>query len=72
MQALLRPNVLQFIGGAIAVLMGVFVLKGSTEGPGLVMLGVFTMGNALKSAGDVMEGRKAAAEAKRASQPPAP
>ena len=59
----LTPNVLQFIGGLIAVLVGALVLKGSAEGPGLVMAGVFAMGNALKSPGDVMQARKASASA---------
>lgn len=60
MQKLLTPNRVQFIGGAIAVLIGTFVLKGNVEGPGLVMAGVFAMGNALKSTGQVLEERKAA------------
>lgn len=54
----LTPNVMQFIGGAIAVLFGAYVLKGSAEGPALVLAGVFAMGNALKSTGQVIDERK--------------
>lgn len=70
MEFLKSPNVLQFIGGVVAVLLGALVLKGDSQGPALVMAGVFAMGNAIKSPGDAMAAR---AEKKRASMaPPAP
>ena len=68
MQKILTPNVMQFLGGVVAVLIGALVLKGTTEGMGLVGLGVFAMGNAIKSPGHVMQER--AAEKRRSSMPP--
>lgn len=68
MDFLKSPNVLQFIGGTIAVLVGALVLKSDSNGQMLVVGGVFAMGNALKSPGDAM----AAAKARKSVAPPAP
>jgi len=67
-EILKRPNVLQFLGGLIAVLVGALVLKGSVEGMGLVGLGVFAMGNAIKSPHDAMS----EAKARKSLAPPPP
>ncbi len=66
----LSPNVLQFIGGAVSVLLGSLVLKQGADGA-LVMGGVIAMANALKSPADMHASSKAAKEAKRQSAPPA-
>jgi hypothetical protein len=66
MQKLLTPNTMQFIGGLIAALLAKLVFKDD----GFYTVAVFATGNALKSAGDMMQARKDAQ--RQSSAPPAP
>ena len=68
----MSPNVLQFIGGTVSMLIGVLVLKQDANSL-MVGGGALAMANALKSAGDAYKGAQEKAAAKRASMaPPAP
>lgn len=68
-EILKRPNVLQFIGGAVSVLIGALVLKQDANGA-LVLGGVIAMANAIKSVGHVMEEK--AAQKRASVAPPEP
>ena len=70
MQAFIsKPGVATFVGGVICILLGALVLKGQDTGAGLVHLGVFAIGLALKSPGTMVAEH---AEKKRASMAPPP
>ncbi len=72
MQRIMTPNTLQFIGGAVSILIGALVLKQDANGA-LVLGGVLAMANALKSPADMHAASKAKQEAKRqSSAPPKP
>ncbi len=67
MEILKSPNVLQFLGGVVCVLLGAFVVKDPVQSTTLLVAGVGAAMNAIKSPGDAMAAR---AEKKRASQAP--